>query len=79
MVTTNGVYMLLAMGNTYANLPELKALGFVFENGARVWKCDLEKHPMNNSKQRKRLEARLTELEEKGVRFVKYTNAGIEQ
>lgn len=77
MVTLNGVYQLVAMGNTYANKDELKALGFNFANGPREWRVDIENHPMNNSKQRKALLARLTALEERGVRFAVYTTKGI--
>lgn len=78
MVSINAAYMLIAMGNTYGNLSELKALGFQFQNGQRTWELNLDNHPMNNPKQRKKLEARLTALEENGVRFVKYTSKGIE-
>lgn len=77
MVTLNGVYQLVAMGNTYANTAELKALGFAWNNGQREWRVDIDHHPMNNSKQRKKLLERLTKLEEQGVRFAVYTTKGI--
>lgn len=79
MVNLNRAYMLLAMGNTYPNVSELRALGFVWFNGERSWKLNLEGHPMNTAKFQKKLLARLHALEENGVRFVKYTSDGIEQ
>lgn len=76
MVSVNRVAWMIAMGNTYANLPLIKKAGFQWDNGGRMWRMNVEKHPMNNVKQRKKLEAMLTELEECGVRFVTYTIDG---
>lgn len=76
MVTVNRVHMLIATGNTYGNLPLLKRVGFQFFNGERSWKLNVERHPMNNTKQKKKLEAMLTELEEGGVRFIVYLTDG---
>lgn len=72
MVFINGVARVILMGNTYANREKIKALGAVFDNGSKTWSVNIERHPMNNVKQRKKLEAKLTELEENGVEIVKY-------
>lgn len=78
MVSLNRCYMLLAMGNTYPNVQELRALGFKWFQGERSWKLALENHPMNTRQLQKKLLARLHALEENGVRFVRYTESGIE-
>jgi hypothetical protein len=64
------------MGNTYANLPAIRATGARFDNGAKLWTLQIKTHPMNNNRQRKKLEAMLTSLEENGVQIVKYLEDG---
>jgi hypothetical protein len=76
MVLLNRIVYVCLMGNTYANLPAIKATGAKFDNGAKMWTLRIEGHPLNNVKQRKKLEAMLTELEERGVRLVKYSADG---
>lgn len=65
---TRATYALL-MGNTYPNKDEIRALGATFDNSARAWKLPIEKHPMNNTKQRAALVKRLNALEERGVQI----------
>lgn len=72
MVLLNRVYALCMMGNTYPNLDAIRATGARYDNGARLWTLNISKHPMNNTKQRKKLEAMLTALEERGVQIVLY-------
>lgn len=69
MVSVNRVAYLIAGGNTYGNLDGLRAVGGKFDNGSKTWRIMIETHPLNNTKQRKVLEAKLSELEENGVRF----------
>lgn len=72
MVSVNGVFSFILQGNTYGNLPLIREVGATWDNKERCWKLAMRGHPMNNTKQRKKLEAKLTELEEKGVRFVAF-------
>ena len=76
MVLLNRVASIVLMGNTYANLDGIKATGARWDNGAKMWTLNIEKHPMNNVRQRKKLEAMLTALEERGVQVVKYLKDG---
>lgn len=72
MVLLNQVAALVMYGNTHANLAAIKATGATWDNGAKLWRLNVERHPMNNVKQRKRLEKMLTDLEERGVQFTYY-------
>lgn len=76
MVLLNRVRYVCLMGNTYANLPAIRATGARFDNGAKLWTLQIKTHPMNNNRQRKKLEAMLTSLEENGVQIVKYLEDG---
>lgn len=76
MVRLNHVFSLCMMGNTYPNLEAIKATGARWDNGAHLWTLNVKNHPMNNVRQRKKLEAMLTALEEKGVQFVLYLDTG---
>lgn len=79
MVTINNVRMFILQGNTYPNLPAIRATGAQWNQKERAWILTITGHPLNNTKQRKKLEAMLTELEAAGVRFVafkEFSNAG---
>lgn len=70
MVSLSNVDYFILTGNTYANLDLIRACGARWDNGARYWQLQVNKHPMNNSKQKKKLQDMLNKLEENGVRFV---------
>lgn len=70
MVSLNNVDYFVLTGNTYANLDTIRATGARWDNGARFWKVQIKGHPLNNVKQKKRLQEMLNKLEENGVRFI---------
>lgn len=70
MVSINRVEKIICTGNTYGNLERLRKIGARFDNGSKVWTLAIQTHPLNNTKQKKKLEAMLNEMEENGVRFV---------
>ena len=70
MVSINGVFSFILQGNTYGNLQLIREAGAQWDNKERCWKLLCRGHPMNNKQQRKKLEALLTTLEERGVRFI---------
>lgn len=72
MVNLNNATYCELMGNTYVNREEIKALGASFDNANKCWKLPIERHPLNNPKQRKKLVDRLTALEERGVQVLVY-------
>lgn len=72
MVSLSRVTRVILMGNTYPNKDAIRATGAKFDNGSMFWMLNVEHHPMNNIKQRKKLEAALTALEERGVQVVCY-------
>jgi hypothetical protein len=72
MVSINAIHSFILQGNTYANLPAVRACGANWCQRERCWKLQIRGHPMNNVKQRKKLEKLLTDLEENGVRFVAF-------
>lgn len=66
-VSLNRIYAIAMSGNTFENVPAIRRTGATFDNGAKVWRLNISRHPMNNVKQRKKLEAMLTALQENGV------------
>lgn len=70
MVSLNRVDYFVLTGNTYANLDLIREVGARWDNGGRFWVLQIHRHPLNNSKQKKVLQAKLNTLEERGVRFV---------
>jgi len=72
MVSINSVRMFILQGNTYPNLPAIRATGATWDQKERCWMLTITGHPMNNPKQRKKLEQQLTDLEAAGVRFVAF-------
>lgn len=70
MVSLNRVDYFVLQGNTYANLDLIRATGARWDNGSRFWTLQIHRHPLNNAKQKKKLQDMLNRLEEQGVRFI---------
>lgn len=69
MVSINAVDYFVLTGNCYPNKEAIKAAGGRWDNGAKMWTLPIRTHPLNNTKQRKKLVEQLNKLEEQGVRF----------
>lgn len=76
MVSFHNVDYFVVQGNTYGNLPTLKAVGAHYDKVNKYWTIWYSKHPLNNPKQRKKLHQLITELEENGCRFTVWELSG---
>ena len=76
MISLNRVDYFVVQGNTYGNLEQLRKVGARYDNGAKLWTVKIAAHPLNNSKQKKKLETMLNELEENGCRFTAWYLSG---